>query len=313
MLPESPIEDTLSEEARPVFERFNDLQKRGNVSESFLFFTDPHLLGAGDTFSQETKEHLLASFSVAKELYDVLNLSFCICGGDWLNSGDPQTQAEEKLLFADKHMKSIFKRYYKMMGNHDTNYQGVVSVDNDKRGDLPRDFVDKQYFSETGSAYYSFEGANFVFFILDSGLDWDKTIDDYRSEQLLWFAEQIESCKSKHIVIGIHMFYDNTGITPMSEALLSICDAYNNKEKLSFFGSDYNYTNTEGKIQLILSGHMHSDSVEYVGRFNLPVVRTHCFIQDADGIFDICMFDFQEGLLHMVRIGQGIDRTILLS
>lgn len=309
------IEDEEAlESVRIAYDQAKNTIQNSIVSEAFIFFTDPHLLSGNNKFTQETKNNLSSSFKLAKVLYDKLSLDFCLCGGDWLNDGDTQVMAKEKLLYADQLMKSTFKRYYKIMGNHDTNYQGYVSIDDDKRGDLPRSFIDGEYFSETGSAYYSFDGRETRFFILDSGLDWEISMDEYRWEQILWLAEQLQTNDSEHIVIGIHMFYNEDKIAPMSELLVNICDAFNEKKIITIRDREIDFTATKGKIHLVLSGHNHKDGLTYEGKSrNLPIVRTCNYTIDGTQSFDLCLMDYDQMIMRMIRIGQGDNRDVILN
>ena len=302
-----------AEEAELAYEQFNDIYQSSQNSEAFLFFSDPHLLSGESQFTSTIKQHIDNSFGIAKTLYDALPLSFCLCGGDWLNQRDSQEMAKEKLLYADRLMKKTFSRYYKMMGNHDTNYQGYVSNIDTQRGDLPREFIDKEYFSDTGSAYYAFDGKNTRFYILDSGLDWDTAMDDYRWEQILWLAEQLESNDVEHIAIGIHMFYNSDILTPMSVLLVQLCDAYNKKHSISFQEKTFDFSMSSGKIHLVLSGHNHRDEISYEGQeLNLPVVSICNYTSGSSQTFDLCLFDYDYGLCNMVRVGSGQDRKVIL-
>lgn len=302
------------DEVKIAIDQFNTLYNNTQNAEAFLFFSDPHLLSGENRFTPATKQHLDNSFGLAKELYDVLPLSFCLCGGDWLNQRDTQDMAKEKLLYADRLMKSKFGRYYKMMGNHDTNYQGYVSTDNDQRGDLPREFIDNEYFSDTGSAYYAFDGVNTRFYILDSGLDWDTAMDDYRWEQILWLAEQLESNDVEHIAIGIHMFYNSDIITPMSELLVQLCDAYNTKQTINFNKIEFDFTRANGKIHMILSGHSHKDGLNYEGKdSNIPIVRICNYTINGSLSFDLCLLDYDKEIFYMIRLGEGDNRDVNLN
>ena len=302
-----------AEEAESAYEQFNDIYQSSQNSEAFLFFSDPHLLSGESQFTSTIKQHIDNSFGIAKTLYDALPLSFCLCGGDWLNQRDSQEMAKEKLLYADRLMKKTFSRYYKMMGNHDTNYQGYVSNIDTQRGDLPREFIDKEYFSETGSAYYAFDGKNTRFYILDSGLDWNTAMDDYRWEQILWLAEELESNDVEHIAIGIHMFYNSDILTPMSVLLVQLCDAYNKKHSISFQEKTFDFSMSSGKIHLVLSGHNHRDEISYEGQeLNLPVVSICNYTSGSSQTFDLCLFDYDYGLCNMVRVGSGQDRKVIL-
>ncbi len=302
------------ESVQVAYDQAQSIIRNSNVSEAFLFFTDPHLLSGDNQFSQTTKNNLNDSFKSAKDLYDKLMLDFCLCGGDWLNDGDTQDLAKEKLLYADQLMKTTFSKYYKIMGNHDTNYLGFVSKDKDKRGDLPRSFIDGEYFSETGSAYYSFDGRETRFFILDSGLDWEISMDEYRLEQILWLAEQLRTNDREHIVIGIHMFYSEDKITPMSEILVKLCDAFNEKKEISIGDREIDFTLAKGRIHMILSGHNHKDGLTYEGiSRSLPVVRTCNYTINGTQTFDLCFVDYNKEVLNLVRVGRGDNRVILFN
>lgn len=302
-----------AEEAESAYEQFNDIYQSSQNSEAFLFFSDPHLLSGESKFTSTIKQHIDNSFGIAKTLYDALPLSFCLCSGDWLNQRDSQEMAKEKLLYADRLMKKTFSRYYKMMGNHDTNYQGYVSNIDTQRGDLPREFIDNEYFSDTGSAYYTFDGVNTRFYILDSGLDWNTAMDDYRWEQILWLAEQLESNDVEHIVIGIHMFYNSDIIAPMSELLVQLCDAYNFKQVFTVNNKEYDYGTSKGQIHFIISGHNHKDGLTYEGqRSDLPVIRTCNYTIKGDQTFDLCLIDYDRQIVNLIRVGQGENRVVKL-
>ena len=291
-------------------EKVFSLLNHSEENEAFIFFTDPHLLGYNNVFSDSEKSILRSYFITMKEVYDKLLLSFCLCGGDWLNSGDTQEMAKYKLLYSNDQLKRLFK-YYKIFGNHDTNYQGVVSSNDYSRGDLSKDFIDNDYFSETGSAFYSFSIKGTTFYILDSDLDWSVNMDDYKWKQIKWLAENLYEKRTQHIVIGIHMFYRRGSIIPMSEELVKLCDAYNNNQSYSVDGIDYNYLQSHGKIHTIISGHSHRDSVSFVGsNLDIPVIQTLNFTQDNRGNFDICVLDYNTGYLEMIRIGKGNDRRV---
>ena len=304
-------EEEVLESVRIAYDQAQSIIQNSNISEAFLFFTDPHLLSSDNEFTQASKNNLNDSFKLAKELYDKLMLDFCLCGGDWLNQRDSQEMAKEKLLYADQLMKATFGKYYKIMGNHDTNYQGFISKNNKQRGDLPRSFLDNEYFSETESAYYSFDGRGTRFFILDSGLDWTPWMDEYRWEQILWLAEQLRTNDREHIVIGIHMFYSEDKITPMSEILVKLCDAFNEKKEIAIGDREIDFTLAKGRIHMILSGHNHKDGLTYEGiSRSLPIVRTCNYTIDGTQTFDLCLMDYDQMRMRMIRVGKGESREI---
>ena len=302
------------DEIEVVIDQFTTLYQNTHNSETFLFFSDPHLLSGENMFTPATRHHLNSSFELAKDLYYSLPISFCLCGGDWLNQRDSQEMAKEKLLYTDRLMKKTFSRYYKMMGNHDTNYLGYVSSRDKQRGDLPREFIDNEYFSDTGSAYYAFDGENTRFYILDSGVDWDMAMDDYRWEQIFWLAGQLETNDTEHIAIGIHIFYHSDIKTPMSELLVKLFDAYNLNQTIIMNGKEFNFETSKGKICFVISGHNHEDRLSYEGKDNkLAVIETCNYDNEGTQAFDLCLVDYEKNLLNMIRVGRGSSRRIELN
>lgn len=94
-------EEAIDREVERVLGPYAELSSRYPAAESFLYFTDPHLLSDDVFGSDDVKTALSSYFASAKKIYEQLPLSFCICGGDWLNAGDTQAVAKEKLLYAD--------------------------------------------------------------------------------------------------------------------------------------------------------------------------------------------------------------------
>ena len=302
------LPEELKSFAKQYFSYWSDTQE----IESFLFFTDPHLLGYDSSFTETIQFDLIDSFTSAKLLYDNLPLDFCLCGGDWLNAGDTQEAAKEKLLFADSTMKSMFSHYYKMLGNHDTNYLGIVSTEDSAVGKLPSSFFESEYYTETGSAYYSFKSSNSEFIILDSGIDFKTSLDSYRKEQLVWLAEQLQESSSIHIVLGIHMFYNTEpAILPMSQEIIRICDSYNRRLSYQLEDSSiYDYSESIGKVHLILSGHGHVDFLE--SESGIPIVGTCRFIKNEKPTFEICVLNYKSGCVDLIRVGEGESRHFQL-
>lgn len=297
----------LPEELKTFAKQFFSIWSDTQEIESFLYFTDPHLLGYNSSFTEAIKSDLINSFVSAKLLYDNLPLGFCLCGGDWLNGGDTQEAAKEKLLYADSKMRTIFTNYYTMLGNHDTNYLGIVSTEDSSVGKLPASFFESEYYPETGSAYYSFNSAKSEFIILDSGIDFKTNIDNYRKEQLVWLAEQLKKSSSIHIVLGIHMFYNTEpAILPMSQEIISVCDAFNRRLPYQLEDCEYDYSESIGKVHLVISGHRHVDFLE--SESGIPIVGTSRFIKNEKPTFDICVLNYKSGFADMIRVGEGENR-----
>lgn len=312
---EDKVVEKLSEEVRPAVERVRELCAGNADCETFIYFADPHLLGIRSDFSDEIKNGVVSALSTAKEAYDALQPAFCLCGGDWLNAWDTQDVAKEKILYADRQMKKLFGNYHKMLGNHDTNYQGMISDTDNSRGDFPREFIDKEYFSESGSAFHWFDGAGTRFYVLDSGSDWQKAMDDYRWEQLLWLAGELQKDKSEHIMLSTHMFHTEGSTLPMSDLLIEICDAFNSRQSIDLQGRSFSFAQAKGSIHAIFAGHTHVDDLVYLGKSgNIPVIETCnlCYTSEYTS-FDICVIDYSGGRLHLVRCGAGESREVKIA
>lgn len=314
-LDETEIPSDLVDRLRPYAESFRKAFDSCSEKEAFLFFTDPHLLNAYNEFNQADRYRIKSYFAPVKALYDELPLSFCLCGGDWLNNGDTQGVAMLKLLYIDQQMRHWFSPYYKIYGNHDTNYQGIVSELDSSRGDLPYTFVEQEYFSETGKAYYSFKGQNTTFYILDSGLDWEPAMDDYRWEQITWLAEQLNRNTEGHIVIGLHMYFNgkvaNNNPMPFSSEISTLCAAFNNRGLYSIGERSYSFTDASGKVHVILAGHNHIDYNTLAN--DIPCVGTARFLRDDSITFDLYLLDYDHNVLKSVRVGSGESRTITIA
>ena len=301
----------LNDKLMPFADAFNELLESSSDIEAFLFFSDPHLLGYHSSLSYDEEKLFDSSFKSMRAIYNYLPFSFCLCGGDWLNNSDTQDSAKGKLLYADEMMNKWFSPYYKMMGNHDTNYQGVVSETDSSRGDLPDTFINDVYYSDIGTAYYTIKGKNTLFFILDSGIDWASQIDSYRQEQIEWLVSQLLTNTESHIVIGIHMFYNGKIVMPMSQALMDICNAFNRRDvyESSFVKADF--IAAQGVVHFIICGHNHMDFVYDEG--DIPCVGITKFITDGQPSFDLCLVDYDSGYLNMIRVGSGNDRYIPIA
>lgn len=272
--------------------------------ESFLFFTDPHLCeGTGWQGEFETYKAYL------KATYEAAPVSFALCGGDWLGNSDTQAEACFKLGFIDKQMRSIFDRYYPVVGNHDTNYQGKLTAESENgTGQLTNDTIRNLWLRGEKHNYYSFDGANTRFFVFDTGIDWDTTFDAYEQEQIDWVVEEMLSNPAENMAFAMHIFYnesaDEAGMIPFAEQLTLLADAYNQRTTYTMAGKVYDFTGATGKIRFFLSGHRHGDTLTTVN--NIPVaVTTHA----RDGgipSFELCLADYDNNLLHLVRVGTGV-------
>ena len=281
----------------------NDLDK----VETFLFFTDPHLAEFSG-WESRFREFL----SIIQQYYNSTPTSFCLCGGDWLGNSDLPGTACFKMGYIDGVMKYLFQPYYPIVGNHDTNYQGKATEDSAVYTTrLSNAAIRNLWYRDKGRAYYVFRGSNTRFFVFDTGTE-AESMKDYQWEQCQWFAEKLMDNTDEHLVIAQHIvFYSlaNQSVQPITERILSIAEAFNNRTVISVNGTDYDYSDAEGRVEFILAGHNHADGIYTL--HGIPVILT-INVRSGENApsFDLCLIDYDNREFKMVRIGAGDDRTV---
>ena len=297
----------IAEKCKDYSALFNNSGK----CESIVFMTDPHLMGSSNTFNETTFKNYIG---ILQKYYNMLPIDWMVCGGDWLNNGDYQDGACWKLGYVDATMRKLFgNRYYPMLGNHDTNYQGVVSSDDSSRGDLTHQTLVNLMFRDNGNTFYEWKGNNTRFFVLDTGLDWNETMDSYRWEQVAWLANNLLANEDEHIVILMHIYY-NSGTTPsvLAPIIQTLCGAFNGRTSVTLNGNTYDFTNANGTIHCIISGHSHADYI-IDENVNVPVWLTANMEKGGKPTFDLLLIDYTAGKMKSIRVGTGNDREMNLA
>lgn len=288
---------------------FSSLINNSGLSESFIFMTDPHLLGSENTFGVNVFKDYIG---LLQKYYNSLPIDWMICGGDWLNNSDYQSNACWKLGYMDATMRKLFKNYYPILGNHDTNYQGVVSASDNSRGDLTHQTLVNLMFRTNKNTYYEWSGNNTRFFVFDTQTDWESKMNDFKWEQIDWFANKLLTNTNEHIIILQHIYYKSgIDITPMSEQLQSLSGAFNNKEEVTINAKTYNFTSAKGKIHCIIAGHSHLDAI--ITDSNIPVWLTADMMKDNIPTFDLMFVDYVKNQIQAIRVGSGENRTMNLA
>lgn len=285
---------------------FAYLMNHTDKVESFVFFTDPHLAG-GDSYEEQMRSYL----KTLKAYYDASPTSFVVCGGDWIGNSDTQKEACFKLGFIDAQMRSNFDRYYHVIGNHDTNYQGVAEDGAEAfSGTLTKETIRNLMLRNEENLYYSFDGASTKFYVLDSGLDWDNTMTDYRWGQVDWLAKKLLEDDALHSAIAVHIMYSGGNLHGMAPNIIDIASAYNNKSSITLNGIAYDFTATTGSVRFIIAGHTHTDSV--ATERGIPIIITTHTRDGSTPTFDLCLADYESNKLHLVRVGTGENREVIM-
>lgn len=289
---------------------FTNLFGSSEKVESFLFFTDPHLAQKGEDYEPMLEEYI----KKLEKYYKSTPTSFAVCGGDWLGNSDTQAEAKYKLGLLDGLMRGTFDKFHAVVGNHDTNYQGVDASGAANSGRLDDQTIANLWNREHGRNYYAFDGCSTRFFVLDTGVDWDNTMNAYRWEQIAWLGEQLKNSEAEHSALLLHIGLEASGdsyeVAEFASTALALCGAYNRAERITLNGVTYDFTGCAGRVCFALSGHIHADySTEVEG---VPLVATMHTRSGATPTFDICLADYDADVLHLVRVGTGESRSINL-
>lgn len=277
---------------------------------SFLFFTDPHINENNSTFEQYLRS--------LEYNYNRVPLEFCLCGGDWLNNNDTNQQAYEKLRFIADYTYQVFgDNYYTILGNHDTNYQGRLNDEAELHtGLLSHEDIVDLLFERQGNSFYSFYSKNARFLVLDTGIDWNHTMDDHRWGQAHWFANELQSNESQHLVVAMHIYTNDIDGTKspelFSKYIMEIAEAHNNRKVISLNGVEYDFADAYGKVACVLCGHCHEDFIA-TSSCSIPIVGTTHLKDGNIPTFDMCVFNWEQNVLNLLRVGSGNDRIIHLA
>lgn len=287
-------------------------------TESFLFFTDPHYGG-----TTAPRSDTLSGLRQIAEVYNNTPTSMCVCGGDWLNNGNTKENACWQLGVYDGMMKSLFDRYVMLIGNHDTNYQGKEYMASGADGTydreehekciLPTNVLRNLWHRRQGNSYFVVDGDCTKFYAFDTGLDWSPEMDEYKWEQIDWFASDLLSAKPERCAALMHIAKEFAGgATPFVTNITQVAKAYNTRSSVTLNGKTYNYSSVTGKFKFIISGHGHADS-SYVLNDIVIVMTTNLLAVSSVLTFDLVLVDYAAEKIHMVRVGSGNSRTISLT
>ena len=291
---------------------FSALYANAQDVASFLFFTDPHICNIGEGFFAS----YMPMMKRIQQFYQSLPLDFVLSGGDWLNNSDTQAMACYKLGNIKQQLKTRLSPCYQMLGNHDTNYQGVAP--------LSQDTINAIMFNDFGKAYYRIERHNCALYVFDSGTDGWSALSDYEKAQLNWFAESLVAEQKDNIIIASHIIIEgaqgSSYLSAFATAIEQVANAYNNRGSVTIDGVTYVFTGVtgNGRIRCFIGGHTHYDYVntnEAIPIFiTLNAIATNDLSSERPNPrFDMVLIDFAGGKLYAIRVGDGENRTIDLA
>lgn len=288
---------------------FSALMHGTDKVESFIHFADPHFLNSIDNEAQ-MRDYL----ETLKLYHDVTPTSFVACNGDWYGNSDTYATACFKLGYIDGWMRRLFgDRYYPAVGNHDTNQQGRDETGGTWTGILPKETVRNLWFRERGNTYYSFDGANTKFYVLDT---WKEGTDAaYYWEQIAWLGEKLKTDNAENVALILHIGYsvsgDSYAMNTLATNALKLCEAFNNAGPITLNGVTYDFAGCTGKVRFAMCGHIHADYATIVN--GIPLIATTHMRDGNTPTFDMCQADYGSNKLHLVRVGTGESRLFSMG
>ena len=211
---------------------------------------------------------------------------------------DTTSEAAYKMGYINAQMRSITDNFHTVVGNHDTNERGDAALSND--------IISNLWYRSHGKPYYSFETAKTRFFILHSGGEFVAA----DTSQYAWFANALMENTADNIALFFHILRGagNGYVQDFANTITTIAKAFNDRTTTTVDGTVYDFTNANGKVRFAMAGHRHAD---YTGVVNdIPVVETTHMQDGGVPTFDLCFADYFNGVLNMIRIGTGENRTI---
>lgn len=268
----------------------------GNDGIGFLFFTDPHTMPS-KTYNVTPTDALMQLMTI-RHVFENSPAQYVLCGGDWITTD--YTLAEAILIggrVPNLLREEVSERAYTVIGNHDLNIEKTKD-DSLTETQLARIWFD----SDVG--YYTIESRNCACVMFDSGYV-TETMSDYRWSEVDWFAEYLLSNTKDHLFGVIHLVkHDNN--TELGLNITAIADAFNQKTSITKNGKTYNFSESHGTFHFIMAGHHHTDWQKTIN--NIPIIGT---TTSSNGLeLDCCYADFNDDVLHLIRVGNGNSRDI---
>lgn len=301
----APVDDSKLSEYADL------LRNASSNTEQFIYFTDPHPMHFGWTNELNQQTYL-----ALQHYYNSTPTAFALSGGDWLQSGQTPTQAAVTIGKINGLTKHLFNNnFYTVLGNHDSNYQGIDDAGTPRKGTLSQQALADLWFPRYHRCYYSFDGFSTKFYILDSGSDWDTKMNDYRFEQVDWLAQQLIANNDAHSAIAVHIWWninEDTSPTPFAQTITQVIEAYNAHGSVTINGKSYDFSGKNGRVEFVLCGHLHIDRNGTAA--GIPVVASLNATETTGYGFDLVLADYDKRSLNEIRVGsRGTNRLFSLD
>lgn len=296
----------------PHAKAFSEMAIDVDDAENFMFITDSHFMSK--QVEAEWKEYAYAIMAYLEQLYYASPCSFILHGGDWLGTGETRTTAIYKLSVLGGVFKSRFDKFALLVGNHETGNQMIVEEGDSSYALMTHNTLANTLLRNFSNTYYLYEANTFHMYCFDS---WTSGAEDsFSKEQIHWFAESLMTEKSAHIVIAIHILYNEANLKYIGDQLTQCADAYNNRTSFAFDGETYDFANAEGEgnVSFVVAGHNHEDATGTVN--NIPYIMTVNATTYGSTTFanlplpvDLIQIDWKNKKLYAYRAARGLTGT----
>ena len=326
-------EVVLTEAENLACEKFSSLfVSTTGRTESLIFFTDPHLCT-----SLDFKPSFASTLDRIKAVYNSIPVSTCVCGGDWISTGNTKENAVSLLGKIDCAMRSRFKKYINVLGNHDTNYMGYEYGESGGNRDeaanciLTNKTPSNLWYRNHGRNYFTVDGDCTKFYVFDTGIDdWHyvygignvddwytqvlgMTVTEYKNEQIDWFAKSLWEDDPERCAFLLHVGSSKYVATSFVNNITSIAKAFNDKTSITYNNITYDFSETTGHLYFALAGHAHVD-MQYVAN-DIPVVLTvdlaakDAPTEEIRPAYDLVLADYGANKLRLVRVGGKLNHS----
>lgn len=312
--------------------KVNNLMDSISNCVSFAFITDQHLYS-----NAKNSGYMIKNIIENTPIRDVIN------GGDVISA-----YGTEESIYDDcnkYHKYWGFLNPYFVRGNHDiyaspsddmTN--GVIKSNSMVINRFIRPYKHDDMVIEEGRTYYYFDRPqNKVRFIC---LDTTEVIEKENTNikfsitqaQIDWFVNLLKNTPNGYkIIVCNHIPINNNLLWYVDFCLIfgDIIEAFNGKTTINTqsFNVSVNtdFSNTNGKVILSVAGHGHVDSyhisdtgcVYYEANCDSMINNGGSPYERVDGTvseqsFDVFIINADNGDIHTIKYGAGIDRTLIL-
>lgn len=244
------------------------LNAAGENKSAFLWYTDAHWL------SNYGKSPMLLKY-----LSKNTGMTKTFFGGDIAVN----KSGEIEVLQTWKELVKDVPNHYSVIGNHDNQVSELPTAAECADFFIPRTGDMAMGTDATnGKMYYYIDNhiEKTRYICLSTGRMWTY------ADELTWCIDVLNNTPDGwHIVVVSHLWlnndYDNGGIitTPerYTQVYLDLFDAYNYRESgtTEMHSVAYAFTNSKGKIEFVIGGHVHQD-YDFTTAKGIPVILTEC-------------------------------------